>query len=103
VGGDGAAVEVIHIGRRPGKGSVRWNAIVGFEEVAPVLLGYALMGRLRIYRPHAALVVCGLLLRAWTYVDTATTAVVAHAVIDIHVVDDGSVDVDIANHRGIYA
>lgn len=100
---DRISAEVIYIGGRTCNGGMCGNTVVGLEEVGLVLLGHAFMGSLYAHRTHAALVESGLLLLAGTHIHAALAAVIADAVVDSYIIDDGLVDVYIANHCRIYA
>ncbi len=80
---------------------MRRRTVVTFIEIPGVLSGDLLVRRLRTHRPHTPLVHCRLLLRSRAGIDTAVSAVIAHAV-DRYIVDDCSVDVHIPDDGCVY-
>ena len=75
--------------------------IVTLVKIPAILSGNLLVGHLRTDGSHAPLVQRCLLLRGGPDIDTAVSAVIAHAV-DRYIVDDCSVDVHISDDGGVY-
>src|SRR5271155_2221 len=80
----------------------RRRAMVALVEVGAILLCNVLMRDLCVHRAHATFSERCLFLRVCARIDATPSAVVADA-IDGDVVDDGLVDVDIADDGGVYA